>query len=82
MLHTCPVRELDPEADFYINWMVATHDLTEQGWSMAHLPASGGMGAQDARLMQGIAIARAEANAFLREQRAERERLRQSGEFF
>jgi len=75
------VRELDPEADFYLEWMVATHQATEHGWVMHHLPAPGSVGTQDARLMQGIACARDEANAFLREQQADRQRDRQSAEY-
>jgi hypothetical protein len=79
-LRTCPVRELDPEADFYIDWFTATHHATDSGWVMTHLPASGGVGAQDAQLMEGIAFVRDEANAFMREQQSERARDRQAAD--
>jgi len=61
--------------------MTATHSQTDQGWVMHHLPAAGGIGAQDARLMQGIEFARDEANAFLREQRAEQRRDQYEAEY-
>ena len=82
VFHTCPVRELDTEADFYLEWLAATHTLTEHGWVLTQLPAPGGVGAQDARLMQGLAFARDEANAFLHEQRLEHQRDRQTAEYF
>lgn len=80
-LHTCPVRELDEDAEFYIRWMYATHRLTEQGWQMTHLPGPGGLGAQDAKLIDGISCAREEAEAFQREQESERQRQREFAEY-
>lgn len=74
VLHTCPVLELDDDAAFYLEWMVATHQPTEHGWLMTQLPGPGGVGDQDALLMQGIALARDEANAYMREQVESRQR--------
>lgn len=81
-LYSCPVRELDPDADYYIEWMLATHHQTETGWVMHSLPAAGGVGVQDARLMQGIAWARDEANAFVAEQQRDRQRKHEEDQFF
>lgn len=80
-LHTCPVRELDEDAQFYIRWMTATHRQTEQGWMMTHLPGPGGLGEQDAVLMDGISCARDEADAFQREQDEARSRERHYAEY-
>lgn len=81
-LHTCPVRELDVDADYYLAWFAATHHITEHGWVMSHLPGPGGIGAQDALLMQGIALARDEANGFQREQQRERQRDKRNADYF
>jgi hypothetical protein len=67
---TCPVLELDPVADYYCDWLLATHHLTDAGWVLDQLPGPGGVGDQDARLMQGIYLARDEADAIFREQQA------------
>lgn len=69
-MYTCPVLELDGEADFYLGWLLATHQSTEHGWHMTQLPGPGGVGEQDALLMEGIAIARQEANDYMHEQRS------------
>ena len=46
-----------------------THELTTTfgaaWWSMVRLPAVGGLGAQDARLMAALAVARGQHNALL-----------------
>jgi hypothetical protein len=82
VLHTCPVRELDPEAEFYIAWMLATHRETDRGWELMQLPGPGGIANQDALLMEGIAAARSAANAYRAEQLRARARAQDVSAFF
>jgi hypothetical protein len=72
ILHTCPVRELDPEADEAVDRMFMTHRLEEGGWTPFALPAAGGLGDQDARVMTGMSIARRVADQIRAEALAER----------
>jgi len=65
-----------------LGWFGLTHELVATGfgahWRMAWLPAAGGIGDQDARLMEGLTLARAVSQATLAEelqgQRARRPR--------
>ena len=57
-LSTCPVRVLTPEVKEITRWFDATHRLTvtDAGviWERFALPAAGGAGDQDARLMAAL----------------------------
>lgn len=69
-LRTCPVLALTPDVCELEGWFARTHQVVDGVWRLVRLPIAGGTGAQDARLMAGLDIARDAANAVLRAARA------------
>jgi hypothetical protein len=64
-----------------LTWFGMTHELVTTGfgahWRMAWLPGMGGVGDQDARLLEGLTLARAVSQAALAEElHGQRERRR------
>jgi hypothetical protein len=73
---TCPVLTLTPDVEEAFAWFHATHELArDQGrlfWRRTSLPAAGGVGDQDARLMATIEHLAAVQGGILAEQQARR----------
>ncbi len=59
---TCPVRALTPEVTSALTWFELTHQLVAQFgtayWMRTALPQAGGIGEQDARLMDALEVLR------------------------
>jgi hypothetical protein len=47
----CPVLAFTPEVEHTLGWFFATHERSADGWRRTSLPAAGGAGEQDCRLM-------------------------------
>lgn len=70
----CPVLSFTPDTREAIAWFQRTHQVEAVGlggavWRLAHMPQPGGLGAQEAWLMDALAHCRMVSDSLLRERR-------------
>jgi hypothetical protein len=73
---TCPVLAFTPEIDSALRWFDATHELvtdaTGRAWyRRTALPGAGGVGEQDAQLMDALDLLRRVHDDLVRKKAAE-----------